>query len=351
LIANKLKLSKNSALILSVNRFYSSDNNDDPKVKAKEKLNSLLQDLSVADSTQSSLEPKLARPRPAPLLKRSKDGKPKSEKPSTRDLEQDVVRSAQEVANLSSKKVKTDSELLLELKQVSKETNYAKKENEVSGEDLESIFSGLKVDRPLSKQKEKVSKVLKAAAERQEKDLSMEQMAFLQKRAKLRREKNVEKMSETSVDLTSGIPLGIFDGPMTQSSDSNLLPKWRACNQRELEILSTPPPRNALEEMIVQTKQGKLWQFPIDNEQGLDYSEDPFYNHVFLEHNLEDWCPKSGPVRNFMETVCLGLSQNPYMSAQKKVDTIMWFREYFERPENNEILVHSGCWEEESVAN
>ena len=26
--------------------------------------------------------------------------------------------------------------------------------------------------------------------------------------------------------------------------------------------------RNALEEMILWTKQGKLWQFPVDNEQG-----------------------------------------------------------------------------------
>ena len=41
---------------------------------------------------------------------------------------------------------------------------------------------------------------------------------------------------------------------------------------------------------------------------GLDYSDDPFYNHVFLEHHLEPWCPRSGPIRQFMETVCLGLS-------------------------------------------
>ena len=63
---------------------------------------------------------------------------------------------------------------------------------------------------------------------------------------------------------------------------------WRSCAERELRILSTPSPRleslhriscrqnrsrqvtfrNALEEMILWTKQGKLWQFPVDNEQG-----------------------------------------------------------------------------------
>ena len=79
---------------------------------------------------------------------------------------------------------------------------------------------------------------------------------------------------------------------------------------------------------------------------GLDYSQDPFYNHVFLEHHLDPWCPSSGPVRQFMESICQGLSQNPYMASQKKIDTILWFKTYFERPENHEILVHSGCWED-----
>merc|ERR1712079_501220 len=79
---------------------------------------------------------------------------------------------------------------------------------------------------------------------------------------------------------------------------------------------------------------------------GLDYSDDPFYNHVFLDHHLEPWCPPSGPIRQFMETITLALSQNPYMASQKKVDTIMWFKNYFDRPENKEILVHSGCWED-----
>ena len=33
--------------------------------------------------------------------------------------------------------------------------------------------------------------------------------------------------------------------------------------------------RNALEEMILWTKQGKLWQFPVDNEQGKNRTSDP----------------------------------------------------------------------------
>ena len=390
-ISTYQRLRQNPSVQLSWSRRCFSDDgadNNDDKKRAKEKLNSLLQELHVAGAqkVESTIGSKLAKPKPMKPVSRTKEGKFRSEIPKTDDLDESVVRATREVSKLSSNKTSTESQLLMKLKQVAKESKEAKRENEVSGESVESLFSGLRIDKPLGKHKQKTVETLKSGQ-----DLSMEQMAFLQKRAKLRRDKSAEKLSETSVDLHSGIPLGIFDGPMTDSTDKDLITTWRACNRRELEILSRPPPRNALEEMIVQTKEGKLWQFPVDNEQGelyyeavsvghqcacaavypvylhnttcfviasfqqqhfniagLDYSDDPFYNHVFLDHNLEGWCPRSGPVRNFMETICLGLSQNPYMSSEKKVDTIMWFKDYFERPENNEILVHSGCWEEDS---
>ena len=52
-----------------------------------------------------------------------------------------------------------------------------------------------------------------------------------------------------------------------------------------------------------------------------------------------------------MEVVCLGLSKNPYISSAKKRETILWFKDYFERPANVEILVHSGFWEDSSEEN
>merc|ERR1711994_243592 len=82
---------------------------------------------------------------------------------------------------------------------------------------------------------------------------------------------------------------------------------------------------------------------------GIDCSGDPFHKHVFLEHHLQSWCPPSGPIRHFMELVCAGLSKNPYMSSAKKVSTITWFQEYFEREENKEILVHAGYWQEKQA--
>jgi len=37
-----------------------------------------------------------------------------------------------------------------------------------------------------------------------------------------------------------------------------------------------------------------------------------------------------GPIRHFMELVCVGLSKNPYLTAQEKKDHIFWFRDYFQ---------------------
>lgn len=46
------------------------------------------------------------------------------------------------------------------------------------------------------------------------------------------------------------------------------LKTWAALEQRELKALTTYPPANVFQELILWTEQGKLWKFPIDNEQG-----------------------------------------------------------------------------------
>jgi small subunit ribosomal protein S31 len=82
--------------------------------------------------------------------------------------------------------------------------------------------------------------------------------------------------------------------------------------------------------MILWTDQGKIWKFPIDNEQGMDVEKQTdFTEHVLLEMYIEDWCPKKGPVRRFMELVCVGLSKNNFLSAQEKRDHLNWYKEYF----------------------
>lgn len=60
-----------------------------------------------------------------------------------------------------------------------------------------------------------------------------------------------------------------------------------------------------------------------------------------MEGHIKDWCPKKGPIRHFMELVCVGLSKNPYMTVQEKKDHIAWFREYFGL--NQELLKELNC--------
>ena len=60
------------------------------------------------------------------------------------------------------------------------------------------------------------------------------------------------------------------------------LPNWERLFQKELELAVTHPPThpNGFEQMIQWTRQGKLWHFPINNQQGL------IYIYTFLKISL-----------------------------------------------------------------
>ena len=111
---------------------------------------------------------------------------------------------------------------------------------------------------------------------------------------------------------------------------SDPLITWSRLEKRELKLAVTHPPSNYFEKMILWTDQEKLWKFPIDNEQGMeDEKLVDFSEHIFLEQHLEGWCPNRGPVRHFMELVCVGLSKNPYITIRDKQEHINWYKDYF----------------------
>jgi small subunit ribosomal protein S31 len=56
----------------------------------------------------------------------------------------------------------------------------------------------------------------------------------------------------------------------------------------------------------------------------------PFSEHIFLEKHLKGWCPTKGPVRHFMELVCVGLSKNPHYSVEEKKAHIQGYKLYFD---------------------
>ncbi|KAI5930321.1 28S ribosomal protein S31, mitochondrial [Manis javanica] len=110
---------------------------------------------------------------------------------------------------------------------------------------------------------------------------------------------------------------------------------WDVEFAKQLAAVTEQPSQNGFEEMIQWTKEGKLWEFPVNNEAGFDDNGSEFHEHIFLDKYLEDF-PKQGPIRHFMELVTCGLSKNPYLSVKQKVEHIEWFRNYFH--EKREIL-------------
>ncbi|KAG7515118.1 28S ribosomal protein S31, mitochondrial [Solea senegalensis] len=104
-------------------------------------------------------------------------------------------------------------------------------------------------------------------------------------------------------------------------------------NQLSMSVNQTP--RNGLEEMIQWTKEGKMWQYPINNEAGLEEEASVhFHEHIFLDEHLKEGFPRQGPVLHFMELVVAGLSKNPYLTVQQKKEHISWFRDYFHQKED-----------------
>lgn len=167
--------------------------------------------------------------------------------------------------------------------------------------------------------------------------------------------------------------LGIFKSlPEAQTQDAVQLTTWQAMEEREIRLSTFVTPQNVFQELMQWTDQGKLWRFPINNEQGfiiiipsnivfvllllianyiLGMEEEEkvhFSEHVFMERHLKDWCPKKGPIRHFMELVCVGLSKNHWLTVEEKVGHITWYKNYFE---DKKALLHElGCLDDKALS-
>jgi len=149
------------------------------------------------------------------------------------------------------------------------------------------------------------------------------------------------------INLFSSEPLDVFKN-FNENKNYPKLSTWDTLYEKSLQLAITHPPKNIYEQMIIWTNQGKLWKFPIDNEQDMNNECNVFFaEHVFLEPLIEEWCPKKGPIRHFMELVCVGLSKNPFLSIEEKKDHINWFRQYFY--EKNQLLNEVGALEIKSL--
>ncbi|XP_017772384.1 PREDICTED: 28S ribosomal protein S31, mitochondrial [Nicrophorus vespilloides] len=283
--------------------------------EAIKKLNSLLRQMVESD-TKVKLD--LAKPGNKKALRQEAGTKSIKNEP----VEKTIVKAVKNVAESMGGNVKqTESELL------SKLLNPVKEDLEKPAASLSDIVKGMKIDRET---KSPVS-VSRADQVKQLLDKTRHQSNGPRGAPRQRRPvKHEVAVHSEPIDLFGEEPLGIFTSPLeTYQEKENSM--WTTLEDRELRLAVTQPPSNYFQEMILWTEQGKLWKFPIDNEQGMEEENNVYFaDHVFMERHLEPWCPHKGPVRHFMELVCVGLSKNPYMTVKEKTDHIEWYKNYFE---------------------
>ncbi|XP_071594407.1 small ribosomal subunit protein mS31 [Heliangelus exortis] len=237
-------------------------------------------------------------------------------------LNPELVKAASAVASsLPLNKKQMESELLAQLRRHEETTDKQKKGTLI---DIRNVISEMTVKRQSPAQR----------AARISNRISLE---FDEDR-RIRPGRMSSQTSESRRSLKAGKRLNIFTKASTETENTlktvSTPTIWDLELAKEIAAVTAQPPRNGFEEMIQWTKEGILWEYPIDNEVGLDDNAE-FHEHIFLEKHLENF-PKQGPVRHFMELVICGLSKNPYLSVKQKVEHIEWFHKYFE--EKKEFL-------------
>ncbi|KAH0568147.1 28S ribosomal protein S31, mitochondrial [Cotesia glomerata] len=351
-MAQRLMSSKDSSLSSSSSSDSSDSDSDQSKIKKIKKVKKLeiversetekketvdLLNSLLTNMTSVKIEDKTIRAVP------KKQPKPKP--PKEPELEEKIINAAKDVAAvLGGDPEKTEAELLNKVFSAGKptvalENKEDSKPVQPSKLTLEELFSKMQVERkpnilremmPLSRS-EKIQELIKK---------SRSPNSFI----------NQPLSSEkTQVNLFSGKRLNIFD-PVKAPEDSQKLSTWSLLEKKEIKTMMINPPENIFEEMIQWTDKGLLWQFPINNEFGLEEEEKVhFSEHIFLERYLQGWCPKTGPVRHFMDLVCIGLSKNPYMTVNEKEEHIMWLKEWF--ADKQDLLKETGAIDKDIVPN
>ncbi|XP_026319337.1 28S ribosomal protein S31, mitochondrial [Hyposmocoma kahamanoa] len=258
----------------------------------------------------------------------------------TEKIEESITKAAGEVAQAIGGDVKqTEAELL---------SKVLGKINQTSTS-LSDLLVGMKVDRSKDSdnmlQREMRGQQVKRLVDKSNTDVQRSKETTRYTQRKMVSATQISKkgfQTPKSIDINSGTPLGIFKGG--EPKYGTKLDMWEGLKQRELSLATAQPPTNYFQKMVLWTEQGKVWKFPIDNEQGMEEENNiHFSEHIFLDSHLESWCPKKGPIRHFMELVCVGLSKNPFYTVKEKKDHIMWYKEYFEA--KKDILVEVGAWD------
>ncbi|NWH18027.1 RT31 protein, partial [Grus americana] len=237
-------------------------------------------------------------------------------------LNPELVEAASAVASsLPRDKKQTESELLAQLRRHEETTDKQKKGGTIN---IRNVISEMAIKKQSSAQR----------GVRISNRISLE----LDEDGQRTKPERFSPQSFDSRSLKVGKRLNIFTKASTEAENALKTVSsptiWDLEFAKKIAAIAAQPPRNGFEEMIQWTKEGILWEFPIDNEAGME-DDAEFHEHIFLEKHLEGF-PKQGPIRHFMELVICGLSKNPYLSVKQKIEHIEWFQNYFE--EKKELL-------------
>lgn len=92
--------------------------------------------------------------------------------------------------------------------------------------------------------------------------------------------------SREDFDIYNGKSSRVFENMGDISPDIPELKTWAVLQQKELKALSTSPPANVFQELILWTEQGKLWKFPINNEQGFQSTINRYSSFNLLKFDV-----------------------------------------------------------------
>ncbi|XP_022089991.1 28S ribosomal protein S31, mitochondrial-like [Acanthaster planci] len=258
------------------------------------------------------------------------------------DITRMVVETAKVVAEIFPEKEVVESDLLKQLRKHD-EATAAGKQGDL--EAVSSILSGIKIEKQTAGQKER------------DQTRSLDERALAgafgsgfevggetgheDRRGHGHKQKQTVRRQQRKT-LFDRSRLNIFDPAADDASEAHeLSPKeptvpslWDKEEDKQLRQLTYSTINHGFDELIKWTDEGKIWHYPVDNEQGLEEEQEvPFHEHIFFDHLLED-LPQIEPIQNFMELVCVGLGQNPYLTVQQKHDHILWFKTYFKERED-----------------
>ncbi|XP_042637502.1 28S ribosomal protein S31, mitochondrial [Orycteropus afer afer] len=303
-----------------------SKSQDNVKENTKKDLLSIIKGMKIELSTVNVQTTKPPNRKPLKSLEATIGRLQNATEKRNESLSPELVAAASAVAEaFPLNKQTTKSELLRQLRQ-HEENSRAQKDGGRQKISFSNIISDMKVAKSAT------FRVSTRPEHQIEFDEGSDTYSDHQKNAHLR--KSLRK------NLFKGRRLNIFDTKATEEgSETETSPSiWDVEFAKQLATVNQQPFQNGFEEMIQWTKEGKLWEFPINNEAGFDDDGSEFHEHIFLEKHLEDF-PKQGPIRHFMELVTCGLSKNPYLSVKQKIEHIEWFRNYFN--EKKDILQES----------